>query len=165
MKKKYKKRGKRFKIKDIFISYLEKNLKDIFIVSIFFVIGIIIGILFLNKLDMLQKEQITEYISSFISNVKEYRDINEIKLLFNSVKLNIYTVFFLWFIGLSIIGIPIIYFIICFKGFCLGYSISSVVLTIGIRKGNYIYNIFIVFTKFNYNSVHFIARNKCNRST
>ena len=41
----------------------------------------------------------------------------------------------IWFIGSTIIGIPIVFGIIIFRGFCLGYTISSITLVFGVAKG------------------------------
>ena len=40
-----------------------------------------------------------------------------------------------WILGCSIIGIPIIYAIIIYKGFSLAYTISTVILALGTIKG------------------------------
>ena len=37
--------------------------------------------------------------------------------------------------GCTIIGIPIVYILITFKGFSLGYTISSIIFTLGTGKG------------------------------
>ena len=41
----------------------------------------------------------------------------------------------MWFVGSTVIGIPIVLGIVAFRGFCLGYTISSVVAVWGIGKG------------------------------
>ena len=43
--------------------------------------------------------------------------------------------FLLWFAGTTIIGIPIVLGIILVRGFCLGYTISACVFTLGKIKG------------------------------
>ena len=41
----------------------------------------------------------------------------------------------MWFVGSTIIGLPIVYGIVGYKGFCLGYTISSSIITLGTAKG------------------------------
>ena len=41
----------------------------------------------------------------------------------------------LWFIGSTIIGLPLIYFFILYKGICIGYTISGTILALGTGKG------------------------------
>ena len=37
--------------------------------------------------------------------------------------------------GSTVIGISIVYITICFRGFCLGYTISSIISSYGLGKG------------------------------
>ena len=41
----------------------------------------------------------------------------------------------LWFFGTTVIGIPIVFGIIMYRGFCLGYSIATIISVIGVGKG------------------------------
>lgn len=41
----------------------------------------------------------------------------------------------LWFFGTTVIGIPIVFGIILYKGFCLGYTIAAITSIMGIGKG------------------------------
>lgn len=56
-------------------------------------------------------------------------------LLKDSIKKNIVLAIILWFMGSTVIGISIVYLIVAFRGFCLGYTISSVIATCGLWKG------------------------------
>ena len=60
------------------------------------------------------------------------------------IEKNVLLTFFLWFAGTTIIGIPIVFGIILYRGFCLGYTISACVITLGKLKGI----IFILTTVF-----------------
>lgn len=42
----------------------------------------------------------------------------------------------LWFAGLTVIGIFVVYGVVCFRGFTLGYSISSIIATLGVKGGS-----------------------------
>ena len=126
----YKKIQNSSKLKEILVLHLNNNLKQYCIVSIIFLIGIIIGIILINKSSEIQKTEITNYISSFIVDLKVNKTIEEIPLLIDSIKKNILLAVFLWFIGSTVIGIPIVYLTVCFRGFCFGYTISSIILSI-----------------------------------
>ena len=41
----------------------------------------------------------------------------------------------MWIAASTIIGIPIVYGTIVYRGFILGYTISSVIMTLGIKNG------------------------------
>ncbi len=156
MKRSYKKRNELINI------FIEKNIKNILVISIIFLIGVLIGIAVLNKLDTEHKDYYISYIQSFISNLKENNSVNETLFLINSIKYNIILFICLWFVGLSIIGIPFVYLLICYKGFCLGFSISAIILSLGIRKGYIVCTIIIIATKLSNNYLCNNSRGECN---
>ena len=119
--------------------YIESNLKEFCIVILLFLIGIILSIIYINSTNNNQAEQITSYIGEFVNIIKQNPDsIDSLEVLAMSLKENIILVILLWFMGLTVIGVPVVYAIIIFRGFCLGYSISSMVITFGIFKGGLI---------------------------
>lgn len=129
------KRRKISKLKETLLKHLENNLREYIIVTIIFFIGIIIGVIFINNTSTEQKTEINNYISSFINNIKENGNINEFALLKDSISKNCVLAIFLWFMGSTVIGISIVYLTVCFRGFCLGYTISAIILTCGTGKG------------------------------
>ncbi|MBO4815453.1 MAG: stage II sporulation protein M [Clostridia bacterium] len=165
MNRRYKRRTNSTKLKEIFTSHIENNLKEYIIVGLIFFIGIIIGIIFINKASDGQKEEIITYISSFATDLKENQSVNEMALLLNSLKKNLLLAIFLWFMGSTVIGISIVYLIICFRGFSLGYTISSIILTFGTRKRYFISNFDNFDAKYFIHSMHINACCKWNENS
>lgn len=154
MNRRYEYKRKQSKIKELIISHLEKNIKEYAIISIIFFIGIIIGIIFINKASETQISEINNYIYTFVQDLKNDSNINELLLLKDSLKKNCVLAIFLWFMGSTVIGISIVYITICFRGFCLGYTISSIISSYGVRKGNFIFVFNNSFTKYIIYSMH-----------
>lgn len=134
MNRRYRRKRKESKMKQIILTHIENNFKNYAIVSIIFLIGIVIGVIFVNNTSESQSAEITNYITSFSQDLKENQNINNVLLLKDSIKKNVVLVIFLWFMGSTVIGISVVYLTICFRGFCLGYTISSIILSLGIRK-------------------------------
>ena len=88
----------------------------------------------MNSLSENGKQEVIEYIRNFISSLKE-KEINNFSLLKISIKSNCILGLVLWFMGSTMIGILIVAGIIGFRGFCLGYTISSLIAVYGIGKG------------------------------
>lgn len=128
-------KSKNSKIKEIFFSHLEKNLKEYIIFTVIFFIGIVVGVIFINNISESQGLEINNYISSFITSLKENKEINDLVLLKDSIKKNLVLATILWFMGSTVIGISIVYLVVAFRGFCLGYTISSVIASCGLWKG------------------------------
>lgn len=128
----------------------------IFLIFICF-IGILTGSLFMTVLSVSDKLLIKETITGFISNieVKNYID------LFKVFSLNFIQLFFIWILGISIIGIPFVVAFLFIKSFLLGFSIASFIANFGIKgvllsvAYNFPHN-FINLTLFLYLSVYSI---------
>lgn len=125
----------KFNVKPIFIEYIRNNIKEFFCVISLFLIGIILSIIFVNNANEMQEKEITSYIQDYISNLKEGKSINKKAVFWDSIKNNAIFTIILWFGGLTIIGIPIVYITIIFKGFTLGYTISVLIAILGVGKG------------------------------
>ncbi len=90
---------------------------------------------FINNIKQEQSEEIIGYFASSIDKLKQIENINYMEILKNNIVSNISLAIVLWFLGTTIIGIPIVLGIIGYRGFCLGYTISSAILTLGSGKG------------------------------
>lgn len=165
MNRRYRRNRKESRIKEIILSHIENNIKEYLIVTIIFLIGIVIGVIFINNTSDNQVSEITNYISSFTQDIKASKDINNLLLLKDSIKKNIVLSVFLWFMGSTVIGISIVYLTICFRGFCLGYTISSIILSLGIRKRSYISFIFNFATEYLIHTMHIGTCRKWNEIT
>lgn len=109
------------------------NIKFYVIVTAIFLVGIFLGVIFINQTD--SKEEIKTYINTYIDETKGLQNGDYIKELKNDIKKNSGLVLLLWFSGTTIIGIPIVLGIILWRGFCLGYTISACVYVLGKIKG------------------------------
>ena len=122
-------------IKDLILENIITYFKEYIIVTICFIVGIIIGVIFINNLSDNQSNEITTYINSFLETLKADVNFSYLELLKNSIIQNLILVLTLWFVGATLIGIPLVFGIILFRGFCLGYTISAVIHILGVSKG------------------------------
>lgn len=125
------------KTKDVFIMHIRNNIKQYSIVMLLFLIGLILGIIFVNNSSQAQIEEITTYLGEFINSLKTNAQIDKASLLKEALISNFLLALSLWFVGSTVVGMPIVYAIITYRGFCLGYTISSVIASLGIGKRNY----------------------------
>lgn len=124
---------KKSEIFNIIKKDIENNIISYTLVIVLFIIGLFLGVLFLNQTE--SKENVIQYISTYIDEIKMLEKNNTIINLKVDIKKNIILVFILWFAGTTIIGIPIVFGTIIARGFCLGYAISACVITLGKIKG------------------------------
>ncbi len=107
-------------------THVENNLREYAIASIIFIIGILFGVIFINNLNDTQNNEIGNYISTTVKNLKENQDINQLLFIQETIKENFTFVILLWLMGSTVIGLLLVYIIVAFKGFCLSYTISAI---------------------------------------
>lgn len=129
------KRNKRLKILEIIKEHVFNNKKEYMMVSLLFIIGIFLGVLFVNHVQEAQKLEITTYLSTFIDKMKNAENLNHMELLKNSIGQNIILTIILWFFGTTVIGIPVVFGMVVYRGFCLGYTIAVCITIMGLPQG------------------------------
>ena len=107
-------------------THIENNLREYAIASTIFIIGILFGVIFINNLNDTQNNEIGNYISTSIENLKESQDMNQLLFIKETIKENLTFVILLWLMGSTVIGLLLVYIIVAFKGFCLSYTISAI---------------------------------------
>ena len=117
----------------ILVEYIRNNIKEYAISTIIFIIGIFLGVMFINKTTQSQKDEINGYLTTYIETFQE-KQIDKTELLKNNISENIVLVIILWFAGSTIIGIPIVLGIIGYRGFCLGYTVAACTYVMGTFK-------------------------------
>lgn len=129
------KRNKRLKIWDTIVNHVINNKKEYILVTLLFLVGIFLGVMFINNSKETQLTEITNYMQKFIEKLKNTQNLETSALLKTTIMQNIVLAITLWFFGTTVIGIPIVFGIIMYKGFCLGYTIATVIATLGTGKG------------------------------
>ena len=104
----------------------KRNKKLYVFVTILLIIGFITGSFFITILSSEDKKLVGETISNFFNQIKN-NNVDIIYTLRTSLSTNLIYIIFIWLLGISIIGIPIIVFLIFIKSFILGFSISSII--------------------------------------
>lgn len=120
------------------INYLNETIKKekniLLFNTIIFLVGVVLGSLFINFITNDDKKLLIEQVSTFFSNIKKLTsDIfgfeSFLSILFN----NLLVLSIIFVLGISMIGIPIVIFILFFKGFMLGTTISTIILKYSIK--------------------------------
>lgn len=124
-----------FSKSNIILTHIQNNMREYIIASVIFVLGIMLGIYFINNLDVSNTVQITNYINKSINSIKSGNTVNKLDILKQSIKTDFIIVISLWLMGSTVIGLLLVYIILCFKGFSLGYTISTIIYVLGRGKG------------------------------
>lgn len=114
------------KIKISLKRYLQKNFLLYFIIFLIFVSGIVFGSLGVKSLNSPQVTDLVEYIDGFINNLPT-ASVNTNLEVQHAMMANLKTLFSIWFLGLTVIGIPLTLVIIFTRGFVLGFTIGFLI--------------------------------------
>lgn len=128
-------KNRQFDIRTTIKTHILNNRREYIIITLIFIIGIFLGVLFANNIKESQTQQITTYLNNFIDKLKNIESLNNVELLKISIFQNIIIACILWFFGTTVIGIPIVFGLVLYRGFCLGFTISSCIMTLGLSKG------------------------------
>lgn len=119
---------KKTKLSDIILPSKRIN----FFVITVLIIGVISGSIFLISLSETDKSNTILQIQNFFSNVNNNSIDNGLAIR-NSIIINYLFAFLIWGLGLSIIGVVVNIFLTYIKGFIVGFSVSSIILTYGYK--------------------------------
>ena len=145
------KKNKRLNIWNTIYKHIENNSKEYILITLLFIVGIFLGVMFINNMQETQKTEVTSYLNSFVEKIKNIQELNNGEILKTTLKENITLAIVLWFFGTTVIGIPMVFGIILYRGFCLGYTIASVITIMGLGKG-----IIFIFTALLLQNIIFI---------
>lgn len=105
----------------------------LYIVSLLFIFtGMVLGIYSVKYIGNVYKNDLLSYINNFIDYLSN-KDINYREVFFHTIKNNIPFIIIIWFLGMTMIGMPIILLIDLIKGYTLGFTISFMIGNVGIK--------------------------------
>jgi stage II sporulation protein M len=90
------------------------------------------GIYSVRYMGGFEKSDLLSYLKNFNATINS-GSINYKSILIETVKNNIPILLIVWFLGLTMIGIPVILVIDVIKGFTMGFSISFIINSMGIK--------------------------------
>lgn len=126
------------------------------------IIFIIVGVLLIALLSKSNKEILKDYMDSFFSLVKSgkfnYRGSIKTVLLTNLI-----SVFVIWILGVSLIGIPVILIYFSIKAMTIGMSLSSIIYLYKL-KGIFISIIYIIPSIINFGIFLILSYNSIKMS-
>ena len=131
-------------MKDIYNNYkkeIKKTNNILVLILVIFVIGVIFGSIYITILKNPEKQSIMTQVNNYFLSMNKISFETQIVIFKNSLISNLLYFIFVWLLGLSVIGIPIIILMVFFKSFILGFSISSIFAKYGAKGilGAFIY--------------------------
>lgn len=111
-------------------SKIRTNRKISIFLFILIFVGILFGSFFITVVSSTDKELVKEYLQNFV-NAIDKGNLQYWSGFLNSLLNSCFMIFIIWILGISMLGIPIILFLLFCKVFTLGFSVSGIFLVYG----------------------------------
>lgn len=118
------------RLRQIVVDYFRERIFLLALVLILFLMGMIFGVFATGVLDEDQKLSLINYLNQSL-----HGDLYLQNNLYTrqTIIAHLQTVFFLFFMGISVIGVPLALLLIFTRGFILGFSVSFLFRTLGLK--------------------------------
>ena len=115
------------------INYLTETIKKerslLIFTTIIFIIGIVVGSLFINLITKDDKNLLISQVELFFNSIKKLNNsVFGINIFLKELLDNVLQLFIIFVLGISMIGIPAVIVILFFKGFMLGTTLGTIIL-------------------------------------
>lgn len=118
--------------KDMFLGHVKDHLSLYIFVSVLFFMGVIFGAIIVNSMTISQKEDLYYYLSQFFGQLSDGKQASASDMFGQSIFHNAKYLGLMWILGISVIGMPIIFIMIFLKGIVVGFTVGFLVNQMGI---------------------------------
>ncbi|QDP40529.1 stage II sporulation protein M [Radiobacillus deserti] len=120
-----------YKKRTVSADHIKDHAAVYFFMIILFLIGIIFGAVIVNSMNFVQKQDLFFYLDRFFGKMLEGPDVNNQDIFVSSLFYHIKYLLLLFVLGLSVIGMPIIWILLFIKGIVVGFSVGFFVNQMG----------------------------------
>ncbi|MDA7027086.1 stage II sporulation protein M [Bacillus sp. CLL-7-23] len=120
-------------IKEVVFQHLKDHLSIYLFVSVLFLMGVIFGAVIVNSMTIGQKEDLFYYLNQFFGHLSEGKAASSKEMFVQSLLHNAKYLGLMWILGISIIGLPIIFIMVFLKGIVVGFTVGFLVNQMGIN--------------------------------
>jgi len=120
-----------YKNRFLILEHIKNHATIYLFMIILFLTGIIFGAVIVNSMDFIQKQDLFFYLERFFKQITEGVTINNIEIFWESFSYHAKYLLLLFILGLSVIGLPIVWVLLFIKGLVVGFSVGFIVNQLG----------------------------------
>lgn len=113
--------------------HIQDNMSIYTFTIVLFLMGIIFGAIVVNSLPGDAKQNLFNYLQRFFGEMSGKNGVVPTAMFSESYTHYIQYIGFIWILGLSIIGLPIIFILLFLKGIVIGFTVGFLVNQMGIH--------------------------------
>lgn len=115
-----------YRLLRLFLGHVRDNLGLYLFTFAFFALGVTAGALGVKSLNSNEQGELLTYLDVFLHNLSKW-EINSTLVAQQAIFNNLKTIFYIWFLGLTVIGLPLILAIVFTRGFIMGFTVGFLV--------------------------------------
>ncbi|MBJ8029758.1 stage II sporulation protein M [Bacillus cereus group sp. N21] len=109
------------------ISHIQDNSSLYIFVSVLLLMGVLFGAILVNSLQVNQKQDLSFYLNRFFGQVSKGEFAIASEMFRESYFSQLKYIGFIWLLGISIIGLPLIFILLFLKGIVVGFTVGFLV--------------------------------------
>lgn len=122
-----------FQNKTLLVDHVKKYATIYLFMLVLFLTGVIFGAVIVNSMNFVQKQDLFFYLERFFEKIAGSQEIDNGEILKNSFFYHAKYLLLLFILGLSVIGLPIIWVLLFLKGLVVGFSVGFIVNQLGLK--------------------------------
>lgn len=119
--------------RDLVLSHLREFATIYLFMAMLFLTGIIFGAIMVNSMSFIQKQDLFFFLERYFGQIKTEQTMSHIDILKSSFLYHTRYLLFLFILGLSILGLPIVWIILFLKGLVVGFTVGFIVNQLGMN--------------------------------
>lgn len=117
--------------RDLMLSHIREFSTIYLFMTMLFLTGIIFGAIMVNSMSFIQKQDLFFFLERYFGQIKTDQTLSHLDILKSSFLYHTRYLLFLFILGLSILGLPIVWIILFLKGLVVGFSVGFIVNQLG----------------------------------
>lgn len=114
-------------------THVQQNMTVYLFMSILFLTGIIFGAVVVNSMSFIQKQDLYFHLERYFHQLIDGHIVPNKDIFKKSFFYHFKMLFLLFVLGLSVIGLPIVWILIFIKGLVIGFSVGFIVNQLGFK--------------------------------
>ncbi|UJL44773.1 stage II sporulation protein M [Virgibacillus sp. NKC19-16] len=120
-----------YKNRALIMNHVKEHSTIYLFMIILFLTGIIFGAIIVNSMNFVQKQDLFFYLERFFSQITDNQQVENGQILKSSFSYHAKYLLLLFLLGLSVIGLPLVWILLFIKGLVVGFSVGFIVNQLG----------------------------------
>lgn len=117
----------------LILNHVRDNAIIYLFMTILFLTGIIFGAIIVNSMNFVQKQDLFFYLERFFGQIINEQSVDHTTVFKQSFFYHIKYLSLLFILGLSVVGLPIVWILLYIKGLVIGFSVGFIVNQLGFK--------------------------------